>query len=46
MYEYNANQMILPDEFFLLFRGQLNPDNLWVVMCLWQNNVKAHNSAA
>src|SRR5690625_182548 len=32
MYEHNANQLIMPDEFFLPFGGQLNPDNRWVVM--------------
>ncbi|WP_343751488.1 IS5 family transposase, partial [Lentibacillus halophilus] len=32
MYEHNAKQMILPDEFFLPFGGRLNPDNRWVVM--------------
>ncbi len=32
MYEHNANQMILPHEFFLPFGGHLNPDNRWVRM--------------
>lgn len=32
MYEHNANQLIMPDEFFLPFGGRLNPDNRWVVM--------------
>ncbi|WP_251672118.1 MULTISPECIES: IS5 family transposase, partial [unclassified Sporosarcina] len=32
MYEHNANQMILPHEFFLPFEGHLNPDNRWVRM--------------
>src|SRR5690625_723619 len=32
MYEHNANQLIMPDEFFLPFGGQLNPDNRWDVM--------------
>ncbi|TRM11407.1 IS5 family transposase [Lentibacillus cibarius] len=32
MYDHNAKQMILPDEFFLPFGGRLNPDNRWVVM--------------
>src|SRR5699024_5443413 len=32
MYGHNANQLIMPDEFFLPFGGQLNPDNRWVVM--------------
>lgn len=32
MYEHNANQMILPHEFFLPFGGHLNPDNHWVRM--------------
>jgi len=31
MYEHNANQLIMPDEFFLPFKGTLNPDNRWVV---------------
>src|SRR5699024_9429164 len=29
---HNANQLIMPDEFFLPFGGRLNPDNRWVVM--------------
>src|SRR5699024_3412305 len=32
MYGHNANQLIMPDDFFLPFGGQLNPDNRWVVM--------------
>lgn len=32
MYEHNADQMILPHEFFLPFGGQLNPNNRWVVL--------------
>lgn len=32
MYEHNANQMVLPHEFFLPFGGQLNPNNRWVIM--------------
>src|SRR5690625_780121 len=32
MYEHNANQLIMPDEFFLPFGGSLNPDNRWIVM--------------
>src|SRR5690625_5814564 len=32
MYGHNANQLIMPDEFFLPFGGQLNPDNRWGVM--------------
>jgi len=32
MYEHNANQLILPDEFFLPFGDSLNPDNRWIVM--------------
>lgn len=32
MYEHNANQLIMPDDFFLPFEGSLNPDNRWVVM--------------
>src|SRR5699024_9336053 len=32
MYGHNANQLIMPDEFFLLFGGQLTPDNRWVDM--------------
>lgn len=32
MYEHNANQLIMLDEFFLPFGGKLNPDNRWVVM--------------
>jgi len=32
MYEHNANQLILPDKFFLPFGGSLNPDNRWIVM--------------
>src|SRR5699024_420354 len=38
MYGHNANQLIMPDEFFLPFGGLLNPDNRWVVMAslvLW-----------
>lgn len=32
MYEHNADQLIMPDEFFLPFGGRLNPDNRWVVL--------------
>src|SRR5699024_12663673 len=32
MYAHNQNQMIMPDEFFLPFEGQLNADNRWVRM--------------
>jgi len=32
MYEHNANQLIMPDKFFLPFGRQLKPDNLRVVM--------------
>src|SRR5690625_4422653 len=32
MYTHNANQLIMPDEFFLPFGGRLNPDNRWVTM--------------
>lgn len=32
MYEHNANQLVIPDEFFLPFGGQLNSTNRWVVM--------------
>jgi len=32
MYTHNANQLIMPDEFFLPFGGRLNPDNRWIVM--------------
>lgn len=32
MYEHNANQLIMPDEFFLPFGGQLNSNNRWVVI--------------
>src|SRR5690625_887967 len=32
MYTHNANQLIMPDEFFLPFGGSLNPDNRWVTM--------------
>src|SRR5690625_5575547 len=32
MYEHNANQLIMPDEFFLPFGGSLNPGNRWIVM--------------
>lgn len=32
MYEHNANQLIMPDQFFLPFSGQLNPNNRWVVL--------------
>lgn len=32
MYEHNANQIILPHEFFLPFGGHLNPDNRWIRM--------------
>lgn len=45
MYEHNANQMILPHEFFLPFGGNLNPDNRWVRMASvipWANLEKAY----
>lgn len=29
MYKHDARQMLLPHEFFLLFAGQLNPENRW-----------------
>lgn len=32
IYEHNANQLIMPDEFFIPFGGRLNPDNRWIVM--------------
>src|SRR5699024_7730565 len=32
MYGHNANQLIMPDEFFLPFGGQLNPANRCVVI--------------
>lgn len=32
MYEHNANQLIMPHEFFLPFGGQLNPNNRWVIL--------------
>jgi hypothetical protein len=32
MYTHNANQLIMPDEFFLPFGGRLNPDNRWITM--------------
>src|SRR5690625_910125 len=32
MYEHNANQLIMPNEFFLPFGGSLNPSNRWIVM--------------
>lgn len=32
MYTHNANQLIMPDEFFLPFGGSLNPDNRWIIM--------------
>lgn len=32
MYEHNADQLIMPDDFFLPFGGQLNPNNRWVVL--------------
>lgn len=33
MYEHNADQLILPHEFFLPFGGQLNLNNRWIVLC-------------
>jgi hypothetical protein len=32
LYEHNADQLVLPHEFFLPFDGQLNPNNRWVVL--------------
>lgn len=32
MYEHNAGQLIMPDEFFLPFDGRLNPDNRWMIL--------------
>lgn len=32
MYTHNQNQMIMTEDFFLPFEGQLNPDNRWVRM--------------
>lgn len=32
MYTHNQNQMIMPEDFFLPFEGQLNADNRWVRM--------------
>lgn len=29
MYEHNAEQLLLPHEFFLPFAGELNPENRW-----------------
>lgn len=39
MYEDNANQLIMPSEFFLPFGGSLNPDNrglAWLLLSLGQ----------
>ena len=32
MYEHNAEQLVLPHEFFLPFGGGLNPNNRWIVL--------------
>ena len=29
MYKHNAEQLLLPHEFFMPFEGQLNPENRW-----------------